>query len=1400
LAISLISIKKLANFNTFKLFYYQKLEITVILLIRRKKEIKRLFFTTLIIATICLSNVQILHNFIVLDNENVNNKYVENLLEEPLLSSNRNIDDNFTGSGVDQDIRIYVNNQSENLQNNEGYFEIPSDPTEDMFLTYGNFNFTFQNNFTTNYVIENDDALYADDFIAFDYNTGYSSFNINSNHTYLDGGYSRLIDNNNGSYITVDAPDGVLNFTIFANFTDTTYTSDVIHGNVEFNRTQILALISSLVLSIDSSENVNLTVSIRDFSDSTWKELISKHLFNGSLGIQKLKDRFINENLNFIDLDNGCEIQFVLERGNSFVAHLYEYDLQSVYTFDLPVTNQSYVALEFDLKGVESAVNGFYAWIRTLDLNEVATTKLNITLYRANRTVVRTDTNLRTIKLGPNYDDMIDSVIVNAYSGDNLSYFKFNSGNTSKLNLSNYFIVIKSNNSKEVYSLVTLPWFSYGDTKTEHQLKTTIDDGNTWINAKKVVETDYRTYTSGQLDASSFMLNVTRGYMPSDFIVNDNYTLRIQDLPLANLVIDTFPFNESSFLIWGLGQWKYNFSTPIEDNPSNNFKVDLTWNKTLIKGFKFNITYSVNAYWIENATTSYTAKYNNDPEWLYTFDFDIDNPLFNNWDFFEFWFTFPDFLISHNVTNPNDEKILPYNATQTTLSDNPSKDKIVIPSNLATQSGLYILNLTSYNFISTIHSYINFKGLLWESNGFMNGDNISISANIQDPNSNPPLSGDMNAILFYPNGTQFRELNSSIGLIQQSGLFYNFDNQTILDLTNDLTIFGKYHLGFFWFNGSAIGCKKLTVFIDTYEIVLYDCKYYSQIRTNVLDGEIKNKVFQNYTALIASINETTGISMPNFYPINNSDVDSQFSYEMGGQELPILLTSFRQSENILNPNETVNINVALQNLHPFIPVDVKIDVKLVSYINEDWVIAENTSDSALLYFSGHPQESHEFSVDLKIPDLDAATNIWAGANAPIRLGGAKTIVTIYIDDFVIGEFKSTDYSLLSNETSNNFEGYILGLRVAEETTIRSILYDFERDECLYFPKNSTFLVNIIDQNYISSYEQFIGKFSLKLNSQFTNISINPNNPIKDLSFNLSSILTTEFGEELSEKNITCQYFDNNDNWINIGSDITNPDGFTAFLINTQPLDFKGDLLLRLIWDGDSINGVSKNITVNVIHESDNLSISIISLDVLIYRGKDTELRVFLTNTGNSTLRITNISIELNYEFYNSIVEIDYLVLERFSPGESTNFIVEMLVGYISNFEISISITAQNIITNKSIISLKEASFQTYSPLIYDYFIEFFFVIIISILALVWLVAFFYARRIKKQIETPIEEPIRRKPRKQRYVPVSELKKPTPIKKPLKKKEATKEVEEEKVDLDSLLEERGLIDKKKKPKE
>ena len=93
--------------------------------------------------------------------------------------------------------------------------------------------------------------------------------------------------------------------------------------------------------------------------------------------------------------------------------------------------------------------------------------------------------------------------------------------------------------------------------------------------------------------------------------------------------------------------------------------------------------------------------------------------------------------------------------------------------------------------------------------------------------------------------------------------------------------------------------------------------------------------------------------------------------------------------------------------------------------------------------------------------------------------------------------------------------------------------------------------------------------------------------------------------------------------------------------------------------------------------------------------------------------------------------------------------------------------------------------------------------------IVWAIIFLEVRRLIRKIETPIEEPKAKKPRRGRYVKVSELeeipkaqeeeppkkitKEKTKKKRGKKTKEKPMEKEEKSTDFDSLLEEEGLSD-------
>ena len=100
-------------------------------------------------------------------------------------------------------------------------------------------------------------------------------------------------------------------------------------------------------------------------------------------------------------------------------------------------------------------------------------------------------------------------------------------------------------------------------------------------------------------------------------------------MTIENVENKSYPYNESSYLTWGLGRWTNIFTTPLEDTLANEFEIALEWNRSVIEGFKFNVTYSIKAYWIEGATAYFNATYNQNPEWALEYNFDTNSLKFN---------------------------------------------------------------------------------------------------------------------------------------------------------------------------------------------------------------------------------------------------------------------------------------------------------------------------------------------------------------------------------------------------------------------------------------------------------------------------------------------------------------------------------------------------------------------------------------------------------------------------------------------------------------------------------------------------------------------------------------------------------------------------------------------------
>ena len=145
--------------------------------------------------------------------------------------------------------------------------------------------------------------------------------------------------------------------------------------------------------------------------------------------------------------------------------------------------------------------------------------------------------------------------------------------------------------------------------------------------------------------------------------------------------------------------------------------------------------------------------------------------------------------------------------------------------------------------------------------------------------------------------------------VPKGTVFAYLDIALLLELTKDIPLatefegYNHYSLGFFWTNGSIIGCKKIPIYIFVYDINLDEFDFNPDDNINWLGLSVipPSNYLQNYSLLIASINETTGYYNPNFYPVDN-DINeatgtfTYYNYGNSGENPPVYMKNFRQNE------------------------------------------------------------------------------------------------------------------------------------------------------------------------------------------------------------------------------------------------------------------------------------------------------------------------------------------------------------------------------------------------------------------------------------------------------------------------------------------------------------------------
>jgi len=1083
-------------------------------------------------------------------------------------------------------------------------------------------------------------------------------------------------------------------------------------------------------------------------------------------------------------LDYG---DFIFEFGNSFTTnHTLEDDSAPNRNFNLSISSDRLIGLEFDIRGNNTIINGFYAWISTVNATLAENTSLNISIYKSSE-LIPSRSSLEDVDPKNIYPSTLEySTIITDFIPDDLNYFDF--PDTVTLDSYNYFLVLGTNNTLDAYRLVVYP-STGGDGDNEHVLE--VKDGGSWWIANITRGAQYR-----RLDASSFTLNVTRGFMPSDFIINTNKTLRIQNIPLNNNKEASFPYIDANIYQWGLGSWNAYFPNLIPNDGSIEYLVSLTWNKTGtgIDDFDFNVSYSILVYSQEDSIVNYYADYNGDILW--TIDYTL-NLINYNWNFTELWFLYPSYHDNISLITPSTgtENVLDQTLGESTLNENLSLDKLIIPYNLSNFSGTYQLNLTSYNALNQIHSYIYYQGNLLETSGFMYGDIIKAGVDISGPNIFSPDGGTAQYTFYNPDQSINDTFSDSTGTLSSDKTLLNFDfnNRTLLFVDKNVE-YGTYYLGMFWENGSLIGINNVPIYIEYYDLSFSDVVI-KELENRILIEDITrfDDIKENYYYyfLGASINKTDQFPQ-NFYAITLEGIDQHFSYEISGTNIDLEFNDFLQNESILNPSEEIKFKITMKNNNPIIKIpNVKVSVKLVSPINDNWIMTLGNSTSQTLEILGDPNGGNqkEFLLSLQMPDINP-DGIWKGYNSPIRLGGAKAIVTVYIDNEPIHTYNSPEYSLLVNKTDDEFEGYILSLSETLEGTSTSTAIRIPRNKCIYAPDETNILINIQDYNHISSYELFNNSYLFNESSKFEDISTNPDPPIKGESFNLSSRLTSEFGEIISGEIVNCYYY-NGTHWRELDDSpkTTDINGITIFEIDTNVVTVEDNkILFRLSWEGsEEILNRTQEFNITLFSYTNELTINARIRNPPIYRNADKLLDITLINTGNSNLNISSIiltfaDITPSYE----IMQQDISKLERLRPGVSTLIIFKILFKAIPSdvLTINISVTANNINTQETIVSEKSISESVINNSIFQNLRNFVPIILISLLALIVGLLLWYSYVLKRRIETPVAKPAPKKKRRGVYKKVSEIKKATPE----KEEEAE---EKEKTDLDSLLEEEGI---------
>ena len=143
---------------------------------------------------------------------------------------------------------------------------------------------------------------------------------------------------------------------------------------------------------------------------------------------------------------------------------------------------------------------------------------------------------------------------------------------------------------------------------------------------------------------------------------------------------------------------------------------------------------------------------------------------------------------------------------------------------------------------------------------------------------------------------------------------------------------------------------------------------------------------------------------------------------------------------------------------------------------------------------------------------------------------------------------------------------------------------------------------------------------------------------------------------------------------------------------------------------------SINVPIGIIIQSNEISISSTDDEIIVYRNTNEAITFNLKNTGNSNLKIIDITISIEDK------DLDYKIrgqddnlLNWFTPGDSIEILVVIEISDtdFSELDIKITILAVNILSNENIIKQFTITVEILDKPIGNYILEYFIVIIVA---------------------------------------------------------------------------------------